>query len=180
MVTKRDLQVVEFLEKFHIATTSTIETLFYPSNRVARNRLNALVDAKMVKRDRAGISCEYEYYIRRPAQYRHSLLLTDLYREMHRRTELYKFIKEPKIGDIRPDALAGYKANGVAEVAFVEIEISHKGLDIEKYERLYYSGEYRKYFVDFPKLIVVSDRKVPKSNKFDITVIDTEFKNLKL
>lgn len=160
MITDRDKKVLEFLRKFHVARTSTIEKLFYPSGRVARRRLAELHAHGEIKRERDGPGAEYIWYIKRPKQFLHNLMLTDFYRELAQKHQVTDFIKEPTICGIRPDALIRYNGN----VAFVEVEVSHKTLDIGKYEQLAKSGEYKKYFHVLPPVILISERKAPRSH----------------
>ncbi len=168
MITPRDKKVMDFLNTFHIARTSTIEELFYPSSRVARNRLNELYSHKEIKRERDGPGAEYVWYIKKPKQFLHSLALTDFYRDLSRKHSVTQFAKEPPILGIRPDALI--KFDNIP--AFVEIELSHKPLDVGKYERLKQGGEYKNYFTRFPPIILISDKKPPKSALEIIRAVD--------
>lgn len=164
MITDRDRKVLDFLNKFHVARTSTIEQLFYPSGRVARRRLAELYEHGEVKRERDGPGAEYIWYYKRPKQFLHNLLLTDFYRDLTRKYNVTNFVKEPSICDIRPDALIRY--NG--KTAFVEVEASHKSLDVDKYERLLKTGTYKKYFDVLPPVILISERRPPKSTAIEV------------
>ncbi|MFA6851461.1 MAG: hypothetical protein WCS30_14050 [Selenomonadaceae bacterium] len=174
MITKRDSDVIQFVEKMKIAKTSTL-TPFYPSYKVSSRRLSTIVKNGELKRDRDGWSSEYLYYRSRPKQLRHALILSDFYRELASCVNVKKFIVEPVLGSIRPDAVAGYVKGGKEYIALVEVEISHKGFDAEKYEAF----NWMNFFPVEPILIVISDFKIPEA-KFKTIIVRTDFKDFKL
>lgn len=178
IVTNRDKEVLLFIEKFKVATTDTIWQLFYPSLRVSQTRLKLLHDNKLIKRDRDHFTSQYYYYIRKPRQLRHDLLLTDFYREMDRKAEIELFKKEFTIGDIRSDGLIAYKNNHKRFIAFIEVQISNTPLDIKKYEKLYKTKLYKNYFPAFPLIYAITDKSIPSTN-LKIIKINEDMSNLK-
>ena len=85
-MTARDLRVIEFLQEFKIARTSTLSNLFYNGNkRVAQRRLKVIYDSKEAKRIFEG---EYIYYSTLPTQYLHALTLTDYVAYLAKRNRL--------------------------------------------------------------------------------------------
>lgn len=172
MLTGRDYDVIEFVTDFRAAKTSVIEQLFFPSRRVANRRLEQIIEDGALKRERDSESGEYVYFVKRSKQLRHAMILTDVYAIYKRNTEVKMFSIEPALGTIRPDAVMTYTDRGIEHTACIEVELSHKGLDLEKYIRWRDSGEYRIYIDPFPLLIIVTDAKVPPST-LDIMVIPT-------
>ncbi len=177
IVTERDRKVIDFLETFKAATTNTIQELFYPSLRVTQNRLKLLYDNKLLKRERDHFTSQYIYYVRKPKQLRHDLLLTDFYREMNKIVEIELFEKEFVIADIRTDGFVAYKHKNKGYIAFIEVQIANTPLDIEKYEKLYRSGQYKKYFPIFPLIYVISDKKMPET-RLKIIRVNEDMSNL--
>jgi len=171
MITRRDQDVIKILDRFKAAKTSTICELFYGSYRVCTRRLSKLTQEGVIKRERDGWSSEYIYYIKRPKQMRHSILLTDFYRELHKIADIKKFIPEPVFSNIRPDAVVGFVL-GRSRLALVEVEISNKGFDRKKYDAF----DWTKYFPVEPELIVISDRKA--ETRFKTTVVSTRLTNI--
>jgi hypothetical protein len=167
MITQRDIQVVDFLETYKAATSSTLIQLFYPSVSVGCRRLTALTTAGAVKRERGNVSIQYIYYIKRPAQLRHCVALTTFYAGFCKQYKVVHFKKEPTIGNIRPDAMIGYIDNDVEAVAFVEVELSNKGIDIAKYKAFEQLG-CKKYFDTMPKIIVVTDKNYETCDKYEV------------
>lgn len=168
MITKRDAQVIDFVERYKIARTSTLVT-FYPSYQVAARRLAAIVKTGELRRERDGWSAEYTYYIKRPKQYRHSLLVTDYYCYLAKRATIVKFVIEPQLSDIRPDAIIGYVQNGKNHLALLEVEISNKGFDCNKYKQF----DWQDHFPLRPELIVITDHKPPAIEGWQITTYNT-------
>lgn len=169
MITKRDAEVIDFVDRLRVAKTSTISGLFYPSYTVAARRLSEIAKSGELSRDRDGWSSEYIYYRRRPKQIRHALALSDFYREISKQAEIKKCIVEPTLGDIRPDAVIGFIAGGRERIALVEIELSNKGFDYHKY----ISFGWQKFFPTQPELIVVSNLPI-KNTGYKTMVIKTD------
>ncbi len=179
MITKRDKAVLDFIEKFRVASTSTLEVLFYPSPRVAQRRLSVLVDHGELNRDRDHFTYEYLYYIKKPRQLRHALLLTDLYREMVKvGIEIVNFDNEVTLEDIRADGLVAYRLNEKNFIAFAEIQISNTPLDIDKYLKFLRSDKYKNYFPVFPLIIAVTNKKVSQTRDIKIIVVKEDFSNI--
>jgi len=129
MITNRDLDVIDFLDRYRIASTTTLEHFFFPSKRVAQRRLKILADANYLKRSKEAFYSDYYYYLKKPKQLKHSLLITDFYREFSKYVDMQHFEREKKIGSIIPDGLIGYIENSIKKVAILEVEISNKGFD---------------------------------------------------
>lgn len=172
MLTGRDYEVVEFVTDFRAAKTSVIEQLFFPSRRVANRRLEQIIEDGALKRERDPDSGEYVYFVKRSKQLRHEMILTDIYALYKRNTDVRLFSIEPSLGTIRPDAVIVYIDKGIEHKACIEVELSHKGLDLEKYIRWRDSGEYRQYIDPFPLLIIVTDAKVPLTT-LDVMIMPT-------
>lgn len=172
MLNEADYKTIEFIHEFKVASTSTITELFYSSKRTAQKHLTNLVKYKELKRERHSYSDEYIYYIKRSKQMRHNLLLTDYYRELNRKVEIVAFYKEfNKINGIRPDGFVAYIENKTNKIAFIEVEISNKGLDLKKYYDTYVMGEHNGILPTFPKIIVVSDKKHKNPYPIDVEFI---------
>jgi hypothetical protein len=177
MITKRDKLMLAYLQEYKCAHTSTLRE-FYPDLRTTQRRLKALYENHEVGRARDNINAEYIYYLIKPKQLRHSVLLTDFLREFSRIATIESCKPEVTIGNIRADALIGYKRKGVRHLAFVEVQISNAALDIQKYEKLYYSKEWEKKIPLFPSIIVITDRKIPDT-KLQVIRINEDLSNLK-
>ncbi|OLS02866.1 hypothetical protein [Tissierella creatinophila] len=178
IVTDRDKLSLKFIKKFKVATTDTIAELFYPNLVIARRRLKLLCDNKLIKRDRDHFTAQYYYYFKKTKQLKHKILLTDFYRELNKTSEIVLFENEFRCENIIADGLAVYKINSQPYIVFIEIEISNKGIDIEKYENLYRSGKYKRYFPVFPSIIVITDKKIPYSN-LNIIQVNEDIENLR-
>lgn len=178
MIKEIDYDVIEFINVYKVASTDTLTELFYNNPRTARYRLKSLADKKLVKRSRDSITNQYVYFTKKPAQLRHSLLVTDFYRELHRYTSSVVFFnKEPNINGKKPDAIFGYTINGKECIGILEVEISNKGFDYAKYS----DTNFCKKFPFEPKLFIVSSKGNIKTKEIKLKsfVVDTELSKLK-
>jgi len=178
VITDRDYEVIEFLKTFKVASTDTLTELFYKNPRTARHRLKQLTDKKMISRSRDAVSNQYVYFTRKPSQLRHSLLVTDFYRELNKYTsQVVFFARETEICGKRPDAVFGYRINKSEYVGLLEVEISHKGFDCDKYR----NSKFVNYFPVPPKLFVISNQKRIKTDDLlcACSVCDTSLSNIK-
>lgn len=167
MLTSRDLAVVEMLDYYKIASTSTLTQIIYGSRRVCQRRMKALVDEGKVKRYRACLNSEYLYYTKMPKQFKHATLVTEFMRHFDCTHKIDKFLIEPDFITMRPDAFFSYKENGKTYIGFLEVEISHKGFDFAKYERFASEQTYRQKDIPFmpPVFIVGNVKNIPNSDK---------------
>jgi hypothetical protein len=100
--------------------------MFYPSLKTAQRRLKILADSHEIGRGRDNINAEFIYFLTKPKQLRHSVLLTDFLREFSRIATIESCKPEVVIGNVRADALIGYKRKGVRRLAFVEVQIAQR------------------------------------------------------
>lgn len=179
IVTARDRKVIDFISEFNVATTSIIQELFYPSIRVAQNRLKLMYDNKILKRDREHISNQYYYYInRKPKQIYHNILLVKFYKELKKLVEVKIFDKEFEVGKLRSDGFVGYRINNKNYIAFIEVELSNRP-DVKKYEKLYRSREYKNVFNGvFPLIIYITNKNIPNTN-LKVIKVNEGMNNLK-
>ncbi|MBB6214942.1 hypothetical protein HNQ80_001027 [Anaerosolibacter carboniphilus] len=179
MITSRDLSVIDAIEKYKIMRTSTIAKLYFPSLLMAQKRLKTMVENKEVKRMRDLTTKEYCYYIRKPKQWRHSLLTTDFYAAASELIDIVSFQSEVTIEHLRCDGLIAYRHRGKGYVAFLEVQISNTPLDVEKYKKLLYSGAYKQYFGGvFPRIIAVTNRNIPQINDLTIIQVKEDLSNI--
>lgn len=182
-MTSRDYEIINFINNYKVATTSTIAEVFFPSVRSCYKRLAMIYKEKMIRRTRDFVSQEYIYHTKKtlPKQLRHSILVTDFYRELHKKAEILNFKIEPVYDDIRPDAVFGYRYNGKLDVGLLEVEISHKGFNYNKYEKFYISGNYKNHYPIMPMIFIIGDNiKLPEKCNVKYKIINTDFSNFKL
>lgn len=178
ILTERDKNVLDFIGKFKIATTGTIQEIFYPSLFVAQRRLKKMYDHQLLNRDRSYVSSQYMYYINKPRQVRHSLILSNSYKELNKLVDIKYFEREFTLNNVRSDGFVAYRYNNKNYIACIEVQISNLPLDVKKYERLYYSNKYKELFPVFPLIIAITNKNIPET-KLEIIQIKEDLSNLK-
>lgn len=154
-MTARDMRVLEFINAFKLARTSTIAKMFYDGNlRVAQRRLQAMYDEKKTSRVKEG---EFIYYTRMPKHFDHSLAVTDYLCFLSQEHEVREMRAEYKCGNVKADALIALDG----KPAFVEVQLTGQP-DMIKYLSLRVSKEWQDYFEVFPEVRLLSDRQ-PKN-----------------
>ncbi|MFT9497038.1 hypothetical protein [Anaerosolibacter sp.] len=178
MITSRDMTVIEAIEKYKIMRTSTIAKLYFPSLLMAQKRLKIMYENNELNRMRDLIANEYCYYINKPKQWKHSLLLTDFYGTASQLMDIVSFENEVIVEDIRADGLMAYRNNGKGYISFIEVQISNEPLDIDKYKRLLYSGAYKERFKGvFPRIIAITNKKIPQTKDLMIIQVKEDLSN---
>jgi hypothetical protein len=193
MILKREQNSFNFLEEFHIATTSQIRRLFYynTSDRYCRQRLYDLYRQGFLKRTRSTTSNEYAYYLdKRPGQIHHDLIRVELYINLRQRYNVLDWQNESPVGHTRPDALAlvgsdfaFVEDNGIIFPIFVEIHLNNK-FNFDKYKQLLKDIDLRGLYKVMPRVIICTDQQVTVPNigikfktvGFDMKGLDSIFK----
>ena len=93
--------------------------------------------------------------------------------------EIIKYKTPLKLHNIIADGFIIYRKDDQERMLFVEVERT-KFFDLKKYEDLYYSRKWKQNFLEFPGILVVTDKKVKTNNKFDIKVSKLNLSDLKL
>jgi hypothetical protein len=164
-MTIRDIKILEFLNEFKTARTSTLTDLFFDGKkRVARRRLKILTEKKQINRAKEG---EYVYFSKLPTQYLHALLLTDYIAYLSKKftLDLNNTKAEFKCGKIRSDALV--ILNG--KPCFVEVQLTDAA-DINKYLSLKVSKEWENYFTSFPQIRILGIAPSSRLGSLDVVV----------
>ncbi len=188
MITKRDQDVFNFIEKFKAATTGQINQLFFSetSDRYCRKRLQYLYEQGYLKRIRSTISNDYAYYIKKKSylqQIHHDLLRTQVYVTLKGLYKIIDWNNEMSIESIRPEAVAYIEDHKIIYPVFVEVHLSNS-FNFNKYKDLLNSVDLKALFGLMPRVIICTDRKVLVPNiglkfkviGFDMTGLETLFK----
>lgn len=178
MLTTRDYEVIDFVKEFKVADTDVISSLFFPSLQMCQRRLKEIVDNNKLKRTRDSINHKYIYYHKQPQQIKHSLIVSNFYCKLKNITDIPKFKIEPVYNDIRPDASFVYSDNGCYKVGLLEVELSNKGFDWNKYVRFCSHDNYKPFMTVPPNLFIISDKVKPIETNFNYKIIDLDMSNL--
>lgn len=178
MLTSRDLRIIEFIERFGAANTKQITQLFFQGLNqpevVARRRLVQIVRDSNVKRTMDPVTGQYIYFTKK-AQLQHKLVRTEFYCRLQEKGRVLKFEPEYTIDNVRADAFAAYEYKGKGYLMFVEVQLCNSPVDIAKYERLYYSRNWK--WPAFPRIVAISDKRQKINSRLTVKVVPTNFKN---
>jgi hypothetical protein len=181
MITKRDQDILNFLEEFHIATSGQLHKLFFPktSYQYSSGRLLYLSEQGHIKRTQNTIGNGYAYYAdRKPVQLHHDLIRSEVYTSIKTKYNVLDWQNEAPVEHIRPDALTYINHSGIVFPVLIEIHLSN-GFDFDKYKM-----DFIPIFGTNPRVVICTDRelKLPQlAIKFklvglDMSGIDTLFK----
>lgn len=180
MLTRRDLDIINFLEDYRIASTTTLKELYFPSLSACQKRMKTLFDNGKIKRARMTMNYDYLYYINKPKKIMHDLLVTEFYKCLMSQSKVIHYVIDKELGKIRPDAIFAYEINGIQKLGLLEVEISHKGFDYGKYETFYKSTAYKNWFPIMPTVFVVcQNAKIPKDSPIQFVKVKTDMSDLK-
>lgn len=166
-MTDRDYKIIEFIKEFKIVSSSTIARLYFPSLATAERRLKKLVDHRKLFRTRDNIISEYIYYIKKPTNLKHCILIAEVYSKLatNKDIQLIKYKREYEIKfrakTFRTDLMAVIKSNNKLIPILIEIDLTKSYKD--KYTEYINSKHYQQKFPMIPKIIVISNR-TPKSS----------------
>jgi len=181
MLTRRDLDIISFLEDYRIATTSTIAKIFFPTDNACRKRLKTLADNNRVKRARMTMNYDYMYYVKKPSKLPHDLLVTEFYRLLILNSKVIHYKIDKELGDIRPDAIFAFEKDNRQCLGLLEVEISNKGFNYDKYDKFYKSGAYKEFFPIMPTVYVVSNTaKIPRDTPIKFIKMATNMNDFRL
>lgn len=159
-ITNRDIQIIEFIKEFKVASTTTIARLFFPSLTTAERRLKKLCEAKKLHRNRDDVISEYYYYIKQPTNLKHALVIADVYSQIKMKHHIIKYKREYEIkyrrNIIRVDLMMILKIDNRIVPLLIEIDLCKKYKD--KYSEYINSKYYQQMFAVKPEVLVISDR----------------------
>ena len=179
ILTDRDNQIIEFLQNYKIANTSTIANIFFNgSKRPCTRRLKHLKEHGFINSSQEFVCLEMVHYIgRRPTQIIHSTIVTNFIGELHKNNiEVLKSKVEFKIDNVRSDLLLVCKVDGKTKIFFIEV-CNTKKFDLNKYTKLKQNNKWKEYFPIFPSIIVISNKPVDTNKDLNIIIMDLDLNN---
>lgn len=179
VLTDRDKQIIEFLQTYKCATTTTISNIFFNgSKRPTTRRLKLLREHGLINSTQEFVCLEQIHYLgRKPKQIKHTIIETNFISKLYENNfDILKLKKEFKIGNVRSDLLLVTKINNKALIYFIEV-CNTKPFDVKKYERLKDSRNWKEYFPVFPSIIVISDKPVELSKHLSIITLNLNLDN---
>lgn len=169
MITDRDMSMATHIERFSFATIEQISKIFFKEQQyrynLARRRLIRLKEAGYIKIFR-DIATNRNIYVWNDAKSKipslQRLKILDIYAEMLyngfniEHFEVEKFWCD---GKIRSDVFTIFVVKNRRYHFFIEVQLSNHHHNLEKYDKLYETGEVQKYLQKdfFPRVLLVSN-----------------------
>jgi hypothetical protein len=188
-ITKRDKEILRFVEEYGSITIEQCRKIFYKGNNQgyysARRRLKLLSDQKYLNRFRKGIGSHVVYYLDKKIS-NHRLYILDVYAELiNLGAEIKLFEQEYKVDKYRVDALLEVEFNGYFYPIILEIDLSSY-TSYDKLEGIYKSNHFQEKYKEldnniFPTVVIARAAEPVKpiqSNEFNIIYTDFDFNNL--
>ena len=174
MITDRDKNIIRHMEQYKFATLEQLEKIFFRQQKnsynIARRRMQEIKRAGYVKVERDIQNNRLVYMLNDPKvkmPEQHRLIILDILAQLHvlgmdvHQFEVEKWWPQSKV---KSDALAVFALdNGTVKNRyhyFIEAHPSHNPYNLEKYDRLYESGEVQEYLGRnvFPRVLLLADR----------------------
>lgn len=178
MITERDREVIEFVTEFRAVYSRHVQRLFFyrhkQGQRQANRTLRKLWQAGELRRTKDQYTDRLIYYVGNRHQLRHKLLITSVYVRLLDH-DLQEFRREYCIGAYQTDAFCRFRHSGREYLYFVEVQISHQPVDVEKYEKIAAARLWPERV--FPRVLLVSDRRQKIQSPVRVVQIKTDFSN---
>jgi hypothetical protein len=177
VLTKRDKQIIRFIEDFGAITRKQVERLFFSdvkySTSLANKRLLEIIKEPHIVRSREPYTNQYIYHLKGVKQLEHRILRSEFYlRLITFGGQIKTFVSEYRASNLRADAFCIYEKDGYRYYFCLEVQTDNK-LDLGKYIGLYESDDWP--FKIFPRVVVISDRKIEAETDFLVFVIGKDF-----
>lgn len=188
MITERDMKIAKWIDKIKATQTNHVAAYWWGDKKYpkiqARKRLSEIykhckdiTDMPNIKRTRDHINMQYTYYTCSKKQIEHQLQLANFLvklREIKRDIiPFHHYETEYVINHVKVDMAMKYEGNtGEWHLFFIESHNKSDKFNFEKYEKLYQSDNYDKFYKDFfgripssdkkifPKVIIISNKKI--------------------
>lgn len=187
-ITDRDKQILKFIENYGSITINQAANMFFCNYKYAydqaKRRLRIMYQNRIVKRFKADIHAEVQYYFNQP-QKPHRAKLLDVYTNLNSIGNVTSFKKELRIecqNKIRKiDGFLELEIETDEEVAMypilIEIDYTHN-TSLNKLKEIYYSNYFQDKYDVFPTVLII--KKYSFQEKFSTDLFYCKFLNWEL
>lgn len=195
MITKRDKEILNYMCEYKYATIKQLEKIFFKeqqySYNIARRRMERLVQAGYVKTHKLDASGKLVYILNDTEEKinppsLHRLLVLDVLAELHYLgMDVQEFTVEKSWmdGKVRSDAFIVVDILDRRYRFFLEVHISNNKHNLDKYSKLYETGEVQGYISSnkYPRVLLITDRSYKNLDcieNVDVVRVDTDLDGL--
>lgn len=178
MITERDRKIIDFVAEFRAVYSWHVRQVFFRNHkeghRQANRSLRKLWMIGELKRAKDHYTDRLIYYTGNRHQFRHKLLITSVFAKMQD-YELVEFYREYNIGAYQADAFARFRYDAREYLYFVEVQICHTPVDIEKYEKILAARLWPERV--FPRVLLITDRRQVVQSPVRVIQVKTDLSN---
>ena len=184
MILENDRVMLNWLNKFKIATATQLNEIAYHNMKKCYSRLNKLTSDSIIKKYKNTIYLGNLYTttrIRTVSQVQHSLLRNDFYIKLASQATIEDCYVERVYGRIRPDAVISCIHNNKPYFFLLEVETNQNGhgINISKYNEFFLS-DWKNYFNVKPLIIYVTEKQINKECSFAYKMLNTSLDNFEM
>lgn len=188
MITDRDRDIINFIEKIGYATINHIHSMFFTEATygydLARKRLNRIIREGYIKKIRNTETNE-NIYIPQESKLKkvsiHNIKVVDYLSELTKLgCEVETVELEPIFDTVKPDALISFKFDGYRYWQLLEIQIRHDMVDVKRLNRVL-DRILDKTNNTYPKLIIIQNTNKDYSSeecKLDIVQLKLDMREI--
>ena len=182
MITKRDQDILNYLDDFKISTTKQIHRIFFNglSYRCCARRLEQLEKYGHIKHTNSTIDISFAYYTdKKPVQIHHNLLRSEIYSHIINMYNVLEWHNEYSFQNIRSDSFAYIDDHGIPFPVFLEVHLGNS-FNFDKYNILAKENDLKVIFGLMPRVVIFTDRNVslPKNSPIKFKLVDVNTKGL--
>lgn len=174
MLTKRDRKIINYLTIYKYITLSQLEKIFFReqgySYNIARRRMKQIMDMGYCYSHKMKGGNKIVYILKDESSRKinppseHRLIVLDVLAELYNQGYEVQSFEVEKIwqnGKIRSDGYFEFIINDRLYRFFLEVQISNNKHNLEKYSKLYETGEVQYYNKSdhYPNVLLVTDKQ---------------------
>lgn len=187
MITKRDKEILKFIEHYKSITPNQCSKLFYSGNYsydMARKRLSHLYKEGILKRYRKNMNSECFYYMDKYLSIHDSKAIDVMAEAKHIGGKIISFERKYRLLSYELDALLEVEYKGYIFPFIIEVDYTHF-TSLKKLDDIYNSGYFQDKYKDlgeniFPGVVIIKpySGSCLQSNLYYIYHLDFELNNL--
>lgn len=192
MITERDKDIIEFIDKIGFASIKNISDMFFTDCRygydLARKRLKKIYEVNRYIKKFTNLETNEIVYAPMDSRIKrvsiHNMKILEYICKLRcLGCEIDEVEFEPVFGDIKPDLYITFKFNNYEYFQILELQVRHDFVDLERYNKPKTLNEIVKRTGDIlPKLVIIQDTRkdyvYDNTTQFEIAQLGLDMKGM--